>query len=184
MNIGITGVVGTGKTTISTVFAKHGFNVIKQPYSFSSQRARDIADNPDYDDIQKAVFFLEDRIRIIRDVDPKRKYLFDRWWLDVCLNVNEDLFPTFCEIYTSSFFSSNFIGVFLEIDLELAIQREENYSPEIVRDHAARYKKMIKLIEGDERFNHFTVLKVDVTSLDPTESYYEIIKTVNLHLKS
>lgn len=74
--IGLTGIHGCGKTTLSEFFENKGFYRVKNPFTFSSLKAREIANSKEKDQISKAFIFLEDRLRSFLDLKIQKKCFY------------------------------------------------------------------------------------------------------------
>jgi dephospho-CoA kinase len=66
MIVGLTGIHGSGKTSLSEMFEEIGFKKVKNPFTFSSEEAREIASDSETDQIKKAFFFIGSSITITR----------------------------------------------------------------------------------------------------------------------
>ena len=122
-----------------------------------------------------ATIFFEDRLRSFLELNETFNYVFDRWWVDVCLNVNQNLCKYFCEFYTSSLFTKDFVGVILDISPKLVAKREENYEIERIRIEKEKFDEAKNYILKSGIMKKFRFISLNVENMQPLEIYVEII---------
>ena len=139
------------------------------------EEAREIAFNSDKDQIAKAFVFLEDRLRCFLEMEENKNIVTDRWWLDICLNVDSNLLPIFVDFYCTPIFVNNFIGVYLDIDSSLAAIREDYFDYNKIVEEKRKYEELISLLERCNYLKYFKFLSIKVENKSTDQLFEEIM---------